>query len=268
MSLDRYPAAVHGFLDWMSRNVDNIILTAVSLVLGGLFSWLLFVRQKQPKTLDYYLVSDQLISSKANPNKIKVNWTGAMPGKPRNELIEYELSDPRISRIHIRNTGKREIERDDFAQPITVTVRDGIILDVEVTGASHPAVYPFGTVDDPAAEVKKWTFAPTLLNPNDWVELTVLTDKASTHPRVSSWIKGQSRPMGIWDPRRAPLYKVIIARLGSTRGRKVLAAVSIVLGAVLFIAVVVRLAIVIQALLDYYGPRILPPTPRPTVTPR
>jgi hypothetical protein len=254
---------VRGILTWV---LDNWLTLATAIV-GILVSWYFYQRQKRPKTLDYYLASDQLISSKANPRKLKVHWAGGLPGHPENQHPEYELSDPRISRIHIRNTGKQEIEQNDFKQPITVSVSTGLIVDVEVTGTSHPGVYPLGTVNDPNVEERKWSFAPALLNPNDWVELTVLTDGASRPPKVSSWITGQSRSMGIWDPRRAPLYKVIIARLGSSTGRRILGALAILLAIGLIVGCVAWFYFETRDAMEEIVRRYGPLKPRPTTTP-
>lgn len=150
------------------------------------------------------LLAAEAIGSGADPDvpaELVVRWDGDLPWKSDATSPERLLQRPRIVKIHIRNTGKKPIEDSDFKEPIKVIASEdgsrqlpGLIVDLRVTRTSHPGIHPPTYVSVGTEDTR--SFTPALLNPGDWLEVQVIADKTGDPPlTVTSWIKGQSRPM-------------------------------------------------------------------------
>jgi hypothetical protein len=149
---------------------------------------------------------------------MNIIWKVEQRNGPDIEESVRALEEPRIVNYHIRNTGKRAIDAEDFKKPFKIEAGRGSIVDVVVTRVSHPGVLALGPIFD-RFELPTCTksFMPTLMNPRDWIELQVVTDGCPNPPELTSWIREESRPMAlrqdILDP---PLREVLMRRLGST----------------------------------------------------
>jgi hypothetical protein len=220
-------AVASGFLGFSGDTWFALILFFLGAAISASVSFLIYRRQKSPRTLDYALKSTEaLVTSGGNQSglKLSVVWetsdsadeTRGASGTSAEVSASgpRALHNPRISNFHIRNTGRRAIDAEDFAKPITVEVPrtpPSCIVDVHVTGVSSDGIHPCGSIPDPPKGLK-----PVLMNPGDWIEVQVLTDAgpADPVPILTAWIRDQSRPMarrqGLLDP---PLEAVLRRRV-------------------------------------------------------
>jgi hypothetical protein len=175
---------------WIERNADEIIIAVafglVFFVLGGLANWFFARRERQSKTLDWDLITDEPIIADA-ASKIRsgltVHWNGRAVDKPRTVSLR------------IINTGKKEVVAADYTKPVTIAIPGAEIHDAVVTAVSDPDLHELRSIrsstngqEDLPVELK-----PALLNEADWIELQLIVSGYEGTPDVSARFAGQSR---------------------------------------------------------------------------
>jgi hypothetical protein len=169
---------------WVGLGIGSVVTIMVAV--------LIYRKQKTPRTLDYAIRSTQDLTSDASPHlrtRMEILWKG----QGEDSHLGRILKEPRIVNYHIRNTGKRAIDADDFKKEIEVRAGSGSIVDVIVTEVSHEGVIELGPI---SSDVDDATFfIPSLMNPKDWINIQVITDGCPNAPKLTSWIREESRPM-------------------------------------------------------------------------
>lgn len=151
-------------------------------------------RQKKPRTLDYAIRSTQDLTSSASHHvqtRMEVIWSE--PHADNEPCKIRPLKEPRIVNYHIRNTGKRAIDATDLQDPIKVKAAKGSIVDVVVIDVSHERMIELGSI--PLGPDGTNVLKPALMNPKDWIEIQVITDGCPYPPKLTCWIREESRPM-------------------------------------------------------------------------
>lgn len=170
-------------LDWLRGEWFGV----TSVIIGSVLSLFFYLRQRQPKTLDYEVVSSlHLLNGKAAHN-----WMQRLHVRFDN----VDVSSPVLVTVRIVNTGKRAVVRDDFVDPIRLGFGGRPFLDVQVTDASSDDLRDQAiTMQGIAAHIQV-CFSPQLMNAGDWFEVVVLLDGVPDAPTVSSRFADQTRPM-------------------------------------------------------------------------
>src|SRR4051794_1252495 len=99
--------------EYIKRNADGIEIGAFFFLLTVMVAYLIFRRQKTPKTLDYAILSHQLFITPQS--KLHFIWT-----ETDNIGDGWDVIRPSITYMRIANTGRQEIDQSDFLEPIEV----------------------------------------------------------------------------------------------------------------------------------------------------
>ncbi len=187
---------------WLALGLGSLVTLIVAL--------LTYHRQKTPKTLDYgsYELQPLGADDDVYPGlKLAASWS------PLEEDEPEMLIKAQVAHYRIKNTGKRAIKATDFQRPITVTAPKGRLIDCAVTEISHPGVCELGSIyvscDGPRPD-NELSFTPALMNPGDWVEISVLTDGLDGEVDISSWIVEETRSMRERDRIVLPPFSEIV----------------------------------------------------------
>jgi hypothetical protein len=203
--------------------VDTWVGILAGAVISVVASYVFYRMQKQPKTLDYALKSNEIIPSgtiKGTGLLVTVWWSTSEGLDPNVHSLSAssarQLEQPAVYEYRIQNTGKRAVEKGEFAKPVTVTVPDGEIQYVSVMDMSSPDIIGKG-ICDPHGEPKSRGFRPDLLNPAEWIDIQVVTDNSTQEPTLSARIRDETRPMrrrdGLLEP---PVRQVLRHALRET----------------------------------------------------
>lgn len=191
--------------------ISVVIGAVVSASLGFYVYWL----QKQPKKLDYTLVSYEEFNLPGLVSSLNVRvilqWTPAGA-----DSSSVDLRDPAIYRYVIKNTGKQPIDSSDFADPISIrSTGGGSIHSVTVIRESVPGVCEQAPVV--SSEGRDCALIPRLLNSGDWFEIGVVTEGVTVAPDLRTRIKGQTREMhGTAMPPNPPVALASVPRAWSS----------------------------------------------------
>lgn len=140
-------------------------------------------RDKDSKHLDYQILSDTpIITSRDKPEILKVVFG------------ETEVSNPYITEIRFKNTGKQVIEDGDFLSSFGIMRGNAKVLDANVVGESEEGLFEYVSVPiDPKNEPVK--INPNTLNRGDWFTVQVIYESGDDENiTVTGRIKGQTRP--------------------------------------------------------------------------
>jgi hypothetical protein len=175
-------------------------LGVIAILVGVLAAWFFYQRAKNPLTLDYAVRSVQNVKPRIasdNERRLVIAWAEPVQADTGGAVeISKALVSPQIIDIHIRNTGKRGIDSTNFKKPITIEIKDGVIVDVNVVSVSRQETYSVGSLSDqPHLTPTCWSFTPNGMSLNDSIELQIVTDEASEVPEISCWILDETRPM-------------------------------------------------------------------------
>lgn len=202
---------------WVERN-ETMVLAVIAIAVGAvtlLVMWLWRERDKQSKTLDYQVIDDlPVFAGHDRPKHLKVTYR---------ETID--VTDPRVTRILFKNTGRKRIEEDDVSEPYFIERGSAQLLDKDLIDQSLSS-----TRAGPAAEIEliaddpefptKFTSArviPKKLNPGHWFTIQLIFDGGGNNPiTVSGELKDETRPTRLIDTekelnRRNGLYIAIVA---------------------------------------------------------
>lgn len=168
-------------------------------------------RRSTRKTLDYEVVSDQIIVAARTGSSLTVKWN------------DRTLTNPRLIVLRVMNSGSREILPSDFEKPVTISVPGSTLIEGTVTASAAGDYSPRAkddvrrnalgilnpTIDAPDSNVtiESLTFSPQLLNPRDWFELQLVVDTpecddahkdARARPEIDTRFAGQTRLPDMW----------------------------------------------------------------------
>lgn len=163
----------------------------VALVLFG-FSLYFRRRDKDSKHLDYRVLSDTpIVTSRDRPEILKVVY-GAR-----------EVSNPYITEVRFKNTGKQVIEPDDFLEPMAIFREGAKVLDFnDVDQSEAKLVDHMEYVVDPPSHIRPVGVTPRTLNPGDWFTIQVIYDvEQGAEVVVKGRIRGQTRAPRAYEDR-------------------------------------------------------------------
>ena len=135
------------------------IAAAVSLVLLGV-AWLTYRSQRNRTALEYFVVINRDLLPGTVASQLQVTHRGKV------------LSAPSMTVVRIVNTGDRGIPPDSFTDDLCVLL-EGVdeIASATWTAARPPQLQPTVEIDGDRVRIK-----PTLINPEDMLELQVVCD--------------------------------------------------------------------------------------------
>ena len=159
-------------------------------------------RDKESKTLDYRIISDiPIVTSHNRPELLKITFG------------TREVSNPFITEVRFKNTGKQVIDAADFLEPVVISRLKAKLLDFNVVDESEKGLVEdiSNVVDPPNPSVE---VRPKTLNPGDWFTVQLFYDGGDDEDvSVSGRIRGQTRKPEIYRlPRRRDLgwYNVML----------------------------------------------------------
>jgi hypothetical protein len=96
---------------FLQRNswLPGVISAVVLYIIGTSITLYFRQKDKASKTLDYRIIDDvPIFSGHDRPEKLRVIYGTAD--------VNTEVNDPRVTRVHFKNTGKQVIEAADFLE--------------------------------------------------------------------------------------------------------------------------------------------------------
>ncbi|WP_431236705.1 hypothetical protein ACQ86B_17390 [Mycolicibacterium aichiense] len=166
------------------------IVVAVALAIAGGVVALVVNRWRERRiiTLDYRIKSEVAILSRhERPERLRVLFG------------DREVSNPFISEIEFRNTGRKAIEKQHFLKPIKIVRPDAKVLDWDITEQSvDDLVMDSGLVRplDGQPVPEHIEIRCETLNKQDWFVAQIVYDgDPSEPPKISCRILDESRSM-------------------------------------------------------------------------
>jgi hypothetical protein len=159
----------------------GLVLVLIPLALG--YVW--YRRGLRPKTLDYeVIVSTSLLATASSRvrQELAVSWKG--------EAVD----EPKLIEVMLENTGREAIVRSEYDVPITLTVKNGRLLEATVRA---PSPVEAAKTDDLVVAEDGVTVrvSPKLLNANDSFVVQLVVDGFDARVSVTSRFTGQERVM-------------------------------------------------------------------------
>ncbi|MCC6549712.1 MAG: hypothetical protein IT279_06545 [Ignavibacteriaceae bacterium] len=142
---------------WFERNLDNILITIVGIILGGVLTWVL----KGRKRLSYEILHQS---------------TFLTLNKPRDGVIKIFYNDEEVKNvqtllIRIINTGSIAIAKEDYETPIDIKfLKVDKILLYELYKSS-PEYLPVKLIKVSESIIR---VEPIMLNKNDFFDIKVI----------------------------------------------------------------------------------------------
>lgn len=174
---------------FLERNswVPEVIGGALIALVSGLVGWYVRQREKDSKHLDYRISSDiPIFSSRDRPIHLNVTY------------FDEPVTDPRITHVRFKNTGKQVIRPSDIIDEYEVSRGSAKLLDGRLIGGSESGLAQLQ--GDRATN--KLAIKPNTLNAGDWFEVRLIYDGgADDKLTVSGRIDGQTRRTAIYPSR-------------------------------------------------------------------
>ena len=169
---------------------SGVLLGVAGIATGLVTYWL----ARKPKYIDYEVkASQRILAAKESDrldSKLRVVWTDEADA-------DEVLSAPEVHTIRIKNTGKSAVASEDFVDPLTITMPQDIrALEASVIAVSHHTVLELVTVPVGREEANPIVLKPRLLNPGDWLEVRLVTDKP-TDPEVSGELSARKSRLDV-----------------------------------------------------------------------
>ncbi len=173
---------------WVERNPTSIgvIATAVVGIIGWLLLWYFREKDKNSKHLDYRIISDiPIFSSSDRPIHLNVTY------------FEERVTDPRITHIRFKNTGKQVIRPADIIGEFRISRGSAKLLDGRLIGGSD---WDLAQLQGDKL-TNALTVRPETLNAGDWFDLRIIYDGgADENITVTGRIDGQTRRPEAYSP--------------------------------------------------------------------
>ena len=169
---------MHGFLTWLNTQTGTFIGIAAT----ALISWLIYLRQKTRKHIDYrYITSTRVFKPRSEKvyGEIKVMVDGR------------EVEDARFVTIRYINTGNQMIERNDFLKYIGLSEATGIVS-VKMVDKSDDTLQMIE-----AGVMPNIQWGVETMNARDHFDVQYVLDESKGHNRVlpECKIKNETRSM-------------------------------------------------------------------------
>jgi hypothetical protein len=178
---------------WVVEHWEFVVGTAIALV-GIVIAIATIVYQRQPKQLDWELRNDvRLVSPHARRLREKLEL----------RYNDKPMDDPRVLILSVRNTGKKAVSEHDFigGDPISITYEQNPPVDMQLIEASDGL-----SIDELAESVLvvqgtrstldvSLRIIPRLLNPGEWFDVQLLSDRDHGDVSVTARFADQKRPM-------------------------------------------------------------------------
>lgn len=174
---------------WWTDHWDFALGAVIALVIALAIAY----SQRKPKILDYRVAATvAILNPKASQiqSKLSVNYR-AIP-----------MTNPHLTVVRIKNTGKVGVRRDDYVDPIEVTFKKGHAVDAFVSDQSAPDLVSANEVwelrpdpDNDDLDVAYIASRPKLLNQGEWYEIQILSEGRLEGIKATSRFADQSRPM-------------------------------------------------------------------------
>jgi hypothetical protein len=176
--LDQYP--------W----VPEVVAGTAGVVVTLFITWLWRQSDKDTKTFDYRVISDiPIFFERERPEDLKVTYKNV------------DVSDPRVTQIRFKNTGKRAIEATDFEEPYRIERGSAGILDFAVIESSTQATELATIVELGAGTPEYIAIQPKTLNSGDWFTVQIIFDAVEETVSVIGRVTDESRPTALYPSR-------------------------------------------------------------------
>lgn len=176
------------------------VAVAVGLfILATCITLFLRHRDKDSKHLDYRVVSDTpIFSGSDRPNHLKVTY------------FDEPVSDPRVTFIRFKNTGKQVIRPGDVLTKFTVSRGQAKLLDAKFMDGPAWDIACF----DRNTTTNQLELELQTLNARDWFELRLIYDGGvSDRLSISGRLDGETRPSAVY--RERDRKQILVAVLSS-----------------------------------------------------
>lgn len=182
---------------WIAEHWEFSVGTALA-VIGIVIAVVTAFYQRQPKQLDYQVMSDiRILSHEARDLREQLGVTyGGMT-----------LTDPRIVVVRIWNTGKKSVLATDFAGgvPITISYERNPPKHVKVIGASDGLSADEVGVLEHRPDSGTVQVIPNLINRNEWFDIQLLSDCSHGEIAATTRFADQKGPMRRLDRFNPPM---------------------------------------------------------------
>jgi hypothetical protein len=198
----------NGFIERNSW-LPGVAAAVVLFIVGTGITLYLRQRDKDSKHLDYQILSDTpiVISRRKRPEILKVVFGNT------------EVSNPYITEVRFKNTGKQVIQADDFLAQIAIQRRNAKVLDVNVVEESAKNLVEYAELTiDPADDEIPVHVKPLTLNRGDWFTIQVIYDSSVTADErvsVTCRINGEDRRPQVYQDRE-PIPTIVKTLLSVT----------------------------------------------------
>jgi hypothetical protein len=185
------PVLSAGFVERNSW-VPGVVVAVVLFLIGTGITLYFRRRDKDSKHLDYQILSDTpIVTSRDRPEVLKVMF-GAT-----------EVSNPYITEVRFRNTGKQVIEAEDFLSHFLITRKNAKALAANIVDESADGLVEFTLLGiDPPITESGVHIALATLNAKDYFTIQVIYDVTEHEDvTVTGRIKGQTRQPQIYEER-------------------------------------------------------------------
>ena len=151
------PITAQGFLiqyPWL----PEVVAGTAGVVITLLVTWLWRQSDKDTKTFDYRVISDiPIFTHRDRPEDLKVTYKN------------LDVSDPRVTQIRFKNTGRRAIEATDFEEPYRIERGKAEFLDYNVILKAQRLLPKLATIVELGAGTPEYiAVQPKTLNRGDW----------------------------------------------------------------------------------------------------
>ncbi|OCB37264.1 hypothetical protein A5676_18335 [Mycobacterium malmoense] len=181
---------------FLERNswVPGVVVAVVLFLIGTGITLYLRRRDKDSKHLDYQILSDTpILTRRDHPGILKV------------VVGSKVVSNPYITEVRFKNTGKQVIEADDFLGRISIQRSNAKVLTFNLVGESARNLIDYADLTfESSDEENPVQLKPLTLNSGDWFTVQMIYDSESTVAEtisVTGRIKGQTRPPRLYQDR-------------------------------------------------------------------
>lgn len=174
---------------FIERNswVPGVVAAFVLFIVGTGVTLFLRHRDKDSKHLDYRVISDTpIFSGSDRPNHLKVTY------------FDEPITDPRVTYIRVKNTGKQVIRPADVLTKFSISREQAKLLDAKMVNASAENLAQLNrnsTTNQLELELET-------LNARDWFELRPIYDGGKAQRlSVIGRLDGETRPPTVYRDR-------------------------------------------------------------------
>jgi hypothetical protein len=163
-------------------NLDNpswqgigVLVSVFGIAVAGIIYWL----QKPKRKISFYISESQPLLA------------GAINAKHDVEILSNgeKLINPQLLTIRIQNSGRNEIEKNDFSEPIQINFGKDAKLHSSSISSTTPEGFSVALINSNSSI----QIEPLLLNRGDAFEFQCLITGSDKKPEISARVKGVSK---------------------------------------------------------------------------